>query len=225
MESNLRRLCRNQRRKLATKRAAAVAAAVDSNVTGGPVDRGVDVWPPCRRGCFDQPQLDTERTPAVVPEVAQAMTLQEMCRRANVRYPLADFSVPHYDCARTELLQPMPVHVALRLIDSLSPIVDNTFEVAKRWRARATVEGLLAKSSSEGWHVIIYVRGNEPPPSPPVVRPPRVLVLKVFERERVRYLMTVEPEGREHAAPPRLTMEGDLLDLAKWMHLHRKSPM
>ena len=49
-------------------------AVVDSKATGGPFDRGVDVWPLCRRGCLYQPLLDPERTPAVVPEVAQVMT-------------------------------------------------------------------------------------------------------------------------------------------------------
>ena len=97
------------------------------------------------------------------PEVPLA-TLAMMCRRA--RFFDDDADIPHFDPSQTQLIPPLPPLTALRLIDGLPPIVDDELEAAERWRARATVEGLVAKDVAEQWKVVFYVRGDEPPPQP-----------------------------------------------------------
>ena len=88
----------------------------------------------------------------------------------------APAKVPWLDPAKTRVSKPMDPWTALLWIDSQVKEPDDGVAWRARERVRAVLAGLLL-AGDDGYHVVVYVRGANPPPRPIEVRPPALAVI------------------------------------------------
>ena len=151
-------------------------------------------------------------------EAWSSVSLWELHQSVPVQ-PALDLTVPAYDPRRTELLAPMPPTHFMRLIESV-PLPEYGAAWRKLQRCRQLVEGLCSKPASAGFKVALYVRGEQPPPTPYEVRPPRLMLL-ALHRGELYFVVHLGPRGKgAYQLPPALELEQKLLGMARWQVGH-----
>ena len=151
-----------------------------------------------------------------VPAVGRQETLAELLGRPSPARPPIQKGPPAFDVERTELVGPMPPRVAWQLIHALPAVEDGDLYRARVRAAHTLLQWLEPPDSFDraAFKVAIYVRSKVPPPAPIHVRPPRLILLHIYDRDLVCYVETIGPRG--HA--PGLTQT--CLPLCRWSCAH-----
>jgi hypothetical protein len=125
---------------------------------------------------------------------------------------------PPFNANITELVGPMRAAAALKLIDHLPTESDGVLWRVRR-RVRRIVEQLAYLPILQTFEVLLYVRGDEPPPKPIILPDTPLLVLSLHEGHILDFVQLQSPAwaaGEEEQA----ALEAELLELARWQMAH-----
>ena len=166
----------------------------------------------------DEPSLvDGERA---AEAIAPGLSLSDMMAKTRRMAATPSPRVPIFDPTKTRLSKPMAPRTALQWIDDQvpEPVVGDKWRA--RERVRAIVAGLLL-TGTDDYHIVVYVRGANPPPKPIEVRPPALAVITWRPLEgTLAFVMLVGVGAAQHSRPQAIADEEELLRIAAWQATH-----